>query len=151
MLWDSIDAIRAVEGSDYETAVITEERGNLSRYDAKSAHYEIASMQKPGELESVRPARRSLQNFRTREYAPSPDRFLHPEFRLGFFGSVDLKPGELSPADALRTIRFWACIPDHISLSINAGDEHGMAVLWATRLVHYVARTTNSHRSRVAQ
>ena len=62
-----------------------------------------------------------------------------------------LNPCELSSADALGTIRFWACIPDHISLAINAGDEHGIAVLWATRFVHYVARTTTSHRSRVAQ
>jgi heme-degrading monooxygenase HmoA len=56
MLWDSIDAIRAVAGSDYETAVIPEKRRKyLSRHDAKSAHYEIASMQKPGELSSVIP------------------------------------------------------------------------------------------------
>jgi heme-degrading monooxygenase HmoA len=46
MLWDSIDAIRAVAGADYETAVIPEERRQyLSRHDAKSAHYEIASVQ----------------------------------------------------------------------------------------------------------
>ena len=64
---------------------------------------------------------------------------------------LTLNSGELSPADALGTIRFWACIPDHISLAINAGDEHGMAVLWATRFVHYVARTTASHRSHVTQ
>ena len=45
MLWDSIDAIRSVAGPDYETAVVPEERRqHLSRYDAKSAHYEIASM-----------------------------------------------------------------------------------------------------------
>ena len=45
MLWDSIDAIRAVAGTDYETAVIPEERRQyLSRHDAKSAHYEIASV-----------------------------------------------------------------------------------------------------------
>ncbi|MFZ0770044.1 MAG: antibiotic biosynthesis monooxygenase [Candidatus Sulfotelmatobacter sp.] len=45
MLWDSIDAIRAVAGADYETAVIPEERRKyLSRYDEKSAHYEIASI-----------------------------------------------------------------------------------------------------------
>ena len=54
MIWDSIDAIRAVAGPDYETAVIPEERRNhLSRHDAKSAHYEIASMQRPGELASI--------------------------------------------------------------------------------------------------
>ncbi|MGC1451524.1 MAG: hypothetical protein WA830_15950 [Candidatus Sulfotelmatobacter sp.] len=46
MLWDSIDAIRAVAGADYETAVIPEGRRQyLSRHDAKSAHYEIASVQ----------------------------------------------------------------------------------------------------------
>lgn len=45
MLWDSIDSIRAVTGADYETAVIPEERRKyLARYDAKSAHYEIASV-----------------------------------------------------------------------------------------------------------
>ncbi len=44
MLWDSIDAIRAVTGPDYETAVIPEERRKyLSRYDPKSLHYEIAA------------------------------------------------------------------------------------------------------------
>ena len=54
MLWDSIDAIRAVAGPDYETAVIPEERRKyLSRHDAKSAHYEIASIQKPSEPSSV--------------------------------------------------------------------------------------------------
>ena len=45
MLWDSIDAIRAVAGTDYETAVIPEERRKyLARYDAKSLHYEVASI-----------------------------------------------------------------------------------------------------------
>jgi heme-degrading monooxygenase HmoA len=45
LLWDSIDAIRAVAGQDYETAVVPEERRKvLSRYDAKAAHYEIASV-----------------------------------------------------------------------------------------------------------
>lgn len=45
LLWDSIDAIRAVAGPDYETAVVPEERRNvLSRYDAKAAHFEIASI-----------------------------------------------------------------------------------------------------------
>jgi heme-degrading monooxygenase HmoA len=51
MLWDSVDAIRAVTGADYETAVIPEERRKyLSRYDAKSTHYEIASIHKPSEV-----------------------------------------------------------------------------------------------------
>ena len=45
MLWDSIDAIRAVAGADYETAVIPEERRQyLARYDPKSAHYEVTSV-----------------------------------------------------------------------------------------------------------
>ena len=45
ILWDSYDAIRAVAGPDYEIAVVPEERRKyLSRYDAKAAHYEIASM-----------------------------------------------------------------------------------------------------------
>jgi heme-degrading monooxygenase HmoA len=49
MLWDSIDAIRAVTGPDYETAVIPEERKkHLSRYDPKSLHYEIAATHTPG-------------------------------------------------------------------------------------------------------
>jgi len=44
ILWDSIDAVRAVAGSDYERAVIPEERRQyLVRYDAKAAHYEVAS------------------------------------------------------------------------------------------------------------
>ena len=46
MLWDSVDAIRAVTGPDYETAVIPEARRRyLSRHDARSAHFEIASIQ----------------------------------------------------------------------------------------------------------
>jgi heme-degrading monooxygenase HmoA len=45
MLWDSIDAIRAVAGADYETSIIPEERRQyLSRHDAKAAHYEIVSV-----------------------------------------------------------------------------------------------------------
>jgi heme-degrading monooxygenase HmoA len=45
LLWDSIDAIRAVAGQDYETAVVPEERRKvLIRYEAKAAHYEIASV-----------------------------------------------------------------------------------------------------------
>jgi hypothetical protein len=45
MLWDSIDALRAVAGQDYETAVIPNERRKyLARFDAKSVHYEIASI-----------------------------------------------------------------------------------------------------------
>lgn len=45
MLWESIEAIRAVAGLDYETAVIPEERRKyLARYDAKAVHYEVASV-----------------------------------------------------------------------------------------------------------
>jgi len=45
MLWESIDAIKAVAGEDYETAVIPEERRqHLSRYDARSAHFQVASV-----------------------------------------------------------------------------------------------------------
>jgi heme-degrading monooxygenase HmoA len=44
VLWDSIDDIRAIAGEDYETAVLPEERRQyLTRYDAKSAHYEIVA------------------------------------------------------------------------------------------------------------
>ena len=45
MFWETLDDIRAVAGPDYERAVIPDERRKyLSRYDAKSAHYEIASI-----------------------------------------------------------------------------------------------------------
>jgi heme-degrading monooxygenase HmoA len=45
LLWDSIDAIRAVAGADYETAVVPEERRKvLSRFDARAVHYEVASV-----------------------------------------------------------------------------------------------------------
>jgi heme-degrading monooxygenase HmoA len=44
MLWDSIAAIEAVAGPDYAAAVVPEERRKyLSRYDARSEHYEIVS------------------------------------------------------------------------------------------------------------
>lgn len=45
MIWDSIDAIRTVAGPHYEAAIIPENRLKyLARYDAESAHYEIASI-----------------------------------------------------------------------------------------------------------
>jgi heme-degrading monooxygenase HmoA len=48
LLWESLDAVRALAGPDYETAVIPEERKRyLSRYDAKAAHYEVASFHLP--------------------------------------------------------------------------------------------------------
>jgi heme-degrading monooxygenase HmoA len=47
ILWDSIDAVRAVAGPDYERAVIPDERRQyLARYDAKATHYEVASTHK---------------------------------------------------------------------------------------------------------
>lgn len=48
MLWDSTDAIRAVAGPDYQTAVIPEERRKyLAHYEAKAAHYEVVSTHEP--------------------------------------------------------------------------------------------------------
>jgi heme-degrading monooxygenase HmoA len=48
LFWESIDAIRAIAGPTYETAVIPEERRQyLSRYDEQAAHYEVASSQSP--------------------------------------------------------------------------------------------------------
>jgi len=43
-LFDSLDDIRAITGSDHETAVIPDERRKyLSHFDAKSSHCEIVS------------------------------------------------------------------------------------------------------------
>lgn len=51
ILWQSLDAIRAVAGDDYETAVIPQERRKyLARYDARASHYEIASVHGLGGL-----------------------------------------------------------------------------------------------------
>jgi heme-degrading monooxygenase HmoA len=53
MLWDSIDTIQAVTGADYETAVVPEPRRKyLWRYDAKSIHYEVTSIQKASNVSS---------------------------------------------------------------------------------------------------
>jgi heme-degrading monooxygenase HmoA len=42
IFWDSLDAIRAIAGPDYENAVIPKERLQyLSRYDHKAQHYEV--------------------------------------------------------------------------------------------------------------
>lgn len=47
MFWDSIDAIRAFAGEDYETSIVPEERRRyLSRHDAKATHYHVASAHK---------------------------------------------------------------------------------------------------------
>ncbi len=46
MLWDSLEAIKAVAGQDYEKSIVPEERRKyLSHHDPKSKHYEIASIQ----------------------------------------------------------------------------------------------------------
>ena len=48
IFWDSLDAIRAVAGPNFENAVIPEERKQyLKRYDVNAAHYEVVSTQKP--------------------------------------------------------------------------------------------------------
>jgi antibiotic biosynthesis monooxygenase (ABM) superfamily enzyme len=44
LLWDTLDAVKAVAGPDYETAVVPEERRKyLSRYDAKASHFEVVA------------------------------------------------------------------------------------------------------------
>jgi antibiotic biosynthesis monooxygenase (ABM) superfamily enzyme len=44
LLFDSLDDIRAVAGANYEIALVPENRQKyLSRWDAKSAHYEVAA------------------------------------------------------------------------------------------------------------
>jgi heme-degrading monooxygenase HmoA len=46
MLWESIEAIQAIAGPEFEKAVIPlERRRYLTRFDTESAHYEIASAQ----------------------------------------------------------------------------------------------------------
>jgi heme-degrading monooxygenase HmoA len=48
ILWDSIDAIRAFAGPDYETSIVPEERRKyLSQHDPKAVHYEVVSTQMP--------------------------------------------------------------------------------------------------------
>jgi heme-degrading monooxygenase HmoA len=42
-LWDSLDAVRAFAGDDYEAAVVPPQaRRLLSRFDERAAHYEVA-------------------------------------------------------------------------------------------------------------
>ena len=42
MRFDSLDAVRAFSGEDYEAAVVPEKaRAVLSRFDARSQHYEV--------------------------------------------------------------------------------------------------------------
>ena len=46
ILWESIDAIRALTGPDYETSIIPEERRKyLAHHDAKASHFEVTSAQ----------------------------------------------------------------------------------------------------------
>lgn len=48
LLWESIEAIRAIAGPTYERAVIPEERRKfLLRYDQTAAHYDVVSTQSP--------------------------------------------------------------------------------------------------------
>lgn len=45
LLWESLEALRAFAGPDYEISIIPEERQKyLSRHDPKAAHYEVVSM-----------------------------------------------------------------------------------------------------------
>jgi heme-degrading monooxygenase HmoA len=42
ILWDSLNALREFTGADYERAIVPVERRQwLSRYEERSAHYEI--------------------------------------------------------------------------------------------------------------
>jgi heme-degrading monooxygenase HmoA len=44
IFWDSMDALRAVTGPDYEASIIPEERRKyLSKHDATAKHYEVTS------------------------------------------------------------------------------------------------------------
>jgi heme-degrading monooxygenase HmoA len=45
IVWESLDAVRAVAGPDIEVAVIPDERRQyLSRHDEKAAHYDIVAV-----------------------------------------------------------------------------------------------------------
>jgi heme-degrading monooxygenase HmoA len=45
IIWDSLDAIRAVAGRDVERAVIPEERRQyLARYEEKASHFDVAAV-----------------------------------------------------------------------------------------------------------
>ena len=48
MWFDSIDAVRSFAGEDYEMAVVPPKaRALLSRFDARSQHYEVRAEMKP--------------------------------------------------------------------------------------------------------
>lgn len=49
MWFDSLDAVRTFSGEDYEVAVVPEKaRAVLSRFDARSQHYEVREQVKAG-------------------------------------------------------------------------------------------------------
>ena len=44
LLWESLEALKAFAGEDYEISIIPEERRKyLSKHDEKAAHYEVIS------------------------------------------------------------------------------------------------------------
>jgi heme-degrading monooxygenase HmoA len=44
ILWDSVEAVRALTGEDYERAVIPEERKKyLRRFEQRAAHFEVVA------------------------------------------------------------------------------------------------------------
>jgi heme-degrading monooxygenase HmoA len=44
LLWESLDALKAFAGENYEISIIPEERRKyLSKHDEKAAHYEVIS------------------------------------------------------------------------------------------------------------
>lgn len=46
LIWDSLEAIRAVAGPDYERAMVPEERRtHLARWDEKALHFDVAALQ----------------------------------------------------------------------------------------------------------
>jgi len=48
ILWESYDALRAIAGENYETAIVPQERRKyLKRFDGKAQHYEVTSVQFP--------------------------------------------------------------------------------------------------------
>lgn len=49
LFWDSIEAVRAVAGADYEAAIVPEERRqHLIRWEPRCAHYEVAATHQIG-------------------------------------------------------------------------------------------------------
>lgn len=46
IFWESYDALRAIAGENYETAIVPEKRRKyLKRYDGEALHYEVSSVQ----------------------------------------------------------------------------------------------------------